>query len=141
MKNGQKYNPEELISINNSDKLAETLRCIFDADSFEWTEEFILLCLNRANKLIGYYKVSRGGQHGTVADPKVIFTTALNCGACGIIVAHNHPSGNPKPSSQDIEITRKLEEAGQLLDIKLIDHLILTPASYYSFTDEGMIRH
>lgn len=135
-KKGKKIQTEKLTS---SGAVAQVLRKIFDADTIEWKEEFILLCLNRANELIGYFKVSSGGMAGTIADPKIIYTTALNCTAANIIVAHNHPSGNKKPSGADISITRKLYEAGQLLDINLLDHIILTRDGYYSFNDEGEI--
>jgi DNA repair protein RadC len=98
-----------------------------------------MISLNRANKVIGYYKVSKGGMTGTIADPKVIFTMALNSGATSIIVAHNHPSGNLQPSPQDKQITSKLINAGKLLDINVFDHIILTSNSYYSFLDEGQM--
>lgn len=102
-------------------------------------EEFWILMLNRANFIIGRYLISKGGQAGTVADPKIIFKTALEHNAANIILAHNHPSGNLKPSDQDIRITRKMVEAGKMLDLFVIDHLILTNKSFYSFGDEGMI--
>ena len=133
----KKFTPENLEPIKDSEGSVNILRKIFNADTIEWTEEFIMICLNRANKVIGYYKVSKGGMTGTIADPKVIFTMALNSGATSIIVAHNHPSGNLQPSPQDRQITTKLINAGELLDIKVLDHIILTSNSYYSFLDEG----
>ena len=102
-------------------------------------EEFWLLLLNRANRVIKKHKISLGGVHGTVADPKIIFKTALEELASGIIVAHNHPSGNLTPSQQDIDLTRKLKEAGKLLEIQLLDHLIVAGKQYYSFADEGLL--
>jgi DNA repair protein RadC len=99
----------------------------------------ILLCLNRANKVIGFYKVSSGGFAGTVADPKVIFTIALNCAASAIIIAHNHPSGNLKASKADIDLTNKIKLAGDTLEINLLDHIIMTEDSYYSFADDALI--
>jgi len=75
---------------------------------------------------------------GTVADPKVIFNKALAKSACSLIVAHNHPSGNLKPSRADIDLTKKLKNAGQMLDLPLLDHLIITASGYYSFADEGV---
>ena len=102
-------------------------------------EEFWVLLLNRANRLIKKQKISLGGVHGTVADPKIIFKTALEELASGIIVAHNHPSGNLAPSQQDIDLTRKLKEAGKLLEIQLLDHLIVAEKQYYSFADEGLL--
>jgi len=103
-------------------------------------EEFWLLLLNRANRVIRKQQISLGGVHGTVADPKIIFKVALEDLASGIIVAHNHPSGNLNPSQQDIDLTKKLKEAGKLLEIQLLDHLIVAGRNYYSFADEGLIQ-
>jgi len=103
-------------------------------------EEFWVLLLNRANKVIRRHRISTGGVAGTVADPKMIFQCALEHLASGIIVAHNHPSGNLVASQQDIDLTNKLIWAGQMLDIRVIDHLILAGNNYYSFADDGKIR-
>lgn len=84
-------------------------------------EEFKLLLLNRANRVLGLFTVSIGGQAGTVADPKIIFSTALKASAASIILAYNHPSGNLKPSQSDIQLTNKLKEAGKYLEIDVID--------------------
>ena len=81
--------------------------------------------------------VSTGGVSGTVADPKLIFTAALKANACGIIMAHNHPSGNLKPSQSDNDLTRKIREGAKLLEMQLLDHIIVTTESYYSYADEG----
>lgn len=102
-------------------------------------EEFWVLLLNRANRLVKKKKISEGGVSGTVADPKIIFKLAVEELASAIIVAHNHPSGNPKPSESDITLTKKIKEAGKLLDISLLDHLIIAHDKYYSFADEGII--
>lgn len=102
-------------------------------------EEFWILLLNRANLVIGKHLISKGGQAGTVADPKIIFKTALEHNAANIILAHNHPSGNLRPSQQDIQITKKMVEAGKVLDLYVVDHLIITNKLYYSFGDEGLI--
>lgn len=102
-------------------------------------EEFWMLMLNRAHRIIKKQKISLGGVHGTVADPKIIFKVALDELASGIIVAHNHPSGNLTPSQQDIDLTKKLKEAGKLLEIQLLDHLIIAGKNYYSFADEGLL--
>jgi DNA repair protein RadC len=101
-------------------------------------EEFWILLLNRANKVIKKRSVSVGGISGTVADPKVIFKIALEHGASAIIIIHNHPSGNTKPSEADIRLTKKLKEAGLLLEIPVLDHLIFTDNGYLSFADEGI---
>jgi DNA repair protein RadC len=102
-------------------------------------EEFWLLLLNRANHVMRVEKVSQGGVAGTVADPKIIFKAALDHLASAVILAHNHPSGNRRPSQADIALTRKLREAGVLLDLPILDHLIFTDDGYYSFADEGML--
>ncbi len=102
-------------------------------------EEFWILMLNQANYVIGKHLISKGGLAGTVADPKIIFKVALEHNAASIILAHNHPSGNLKPSDQDIRITKKLVEAGKMLDLFVLDHLIFTNRNFYSFGDEGLI--
>ena len=102
-------------------------------------EEFWLLILNRANQVMSKVQISTGGVAGTVADPKVIFKAALEHLASGVILIHNHPSGNLKPSQADIQLTKKLKEAGSFLDLPILDHLIFTDQSYYSFADEGLL--
>ncbi len=102
-------------------------------------EEFWLLCLNRAGQVTAEIRISEGGITGTVADPKKIFKFALEHLATGIIVCHNHPSGNLSPSEQDREITNKIKAAGRTLDINLMDHLIITQKQYFSFADEGLL--
>lgn len=100
-------------------------------------EYFFVVMLNRANKVIGYHKLSEGGIAGTVADLRLAFAAAIKCLACAIILVHNHPSGNLKPSKADIILTRKFRKAGDLLDIQVLDHLILTSNSYTSLSEEG----
>lgn len=102
-------------------------------------EEFWVILLNRANVVMRTVSISRGGVAGTVADPKLIFKEALEQLASSIVLVHNHPSGNRNPSAADIALTRKLKEAGQLLDLPVLDHLIFTDQGYHSFADEGML--
>lgn len=102
-------------------------------------EEFHILALNRANHVIASLCVSKGGIFGTVADGKVIFKTLIDLKACGCILAHNHPSGNLKPSEQDLRLTKKMKEFGALLEISILDHLIFTDSGYLSFQDEGLM--
>ncbi len=102
-------------------------------------EEFWIIVLNRANKITSNHLVSKGGQAGTIADPKIIFNIALENHAASIILAHNHPSGNLKPSQADLDLTRKLRSAGKLLDIPVLDHLIITDFGFLSFADEGIL--
>ena len=101
-------------------------------------EEFWILLLNRANRITSKHLVSKGGQSGTIADPKIIFKMAIENHAASIILAHNHPSGNLKPSQADLGLTNKLRSAGQFLDIPVLDHLIISDKGFLSFTDEGL---
>jgi DNA repair protein RadC len=101
-------------------------------------EEFWVVMLNRANEVIRTEKISEGGVAGTIADPKLIFKTALDHLASAIILVHNHPSGNLKPSQADVELTKKLKQAGNFLEIAVLDHVIFTDNGYYSFVDEGI---
>lgn len=102
-------------------------------------EEFWVMYLNRANKIISSQRISLGGITGTVADTRIIFKNALDHFACGIILCHNHPSGNLEPSEEDKNLTKKIKQAGLLLDINTLDHLIISDAGYYSFADEGLL--
>lgn len=101
-------------------------------------EEFWILLMRQNNTIIRSIRVSEGGLTGTVADPKRIFKTALEHGASALILCHNHPSGNLNPSQADIRITQKLTKAGQLLDIRVLDHLIITAHDYYSMADHDL---
>lgn len=102
-------------------------------------EVFKVILFNRSNRVIKIEMISQGGVAGTVVDPKVVFKTALECLACGIILAHNHPSGNLKPSQADLQLTSKLVQAGDHIDVKVMDHLIISHLGYKSFADDGMI--
>lgn len=102
-------------------------------------EEFYALFLNRANEIIGKEQISKGGLSGTIADGKVIFHKALEMRSSGIILAHNHPSGQLNPSNQDIKMTKSLVSFGKYIDLYILDHLIVTDQNYYSFADNGMI--
>ncbi len=109
-------------------------------DSWEdqdYCETFKVILLNRASKVIGVKTISTGGITGTVADPKLIFQTALLCHAVSIVVAHNHPSGNKRPSEADIKLTQRLKNGGLYLEIAVLDHIIMAEDDYYSFADEG----
>lgn len=129
----------QVYQVRRSDDAAKFFRTIFDADTMLWTEESAMICLNRANEVIGYFKVSSGGTASTIMDAKVIFTQALQSGAHSIILAHNHPSGNTNPSDADIELTKQLVKGAQLLDMRVLDHIILTDKSHSSMADEGYI--
>lgn len=102
-------------------------------------EEFWILMLNRGNQVLKRVQVSLGGVAGTVVDAKIIFKRALEIPASAIILCHNHPSGNLRPSMPDIEITKKIKAGAELIDIKVLDHLIVSERGYFSFADEGMM--
>ncbi|MFW5887066.1 MAG: RadC family protein [Bacteroidota bacterium] len=102
-------------------------------------EEFWILLLNRANKVIEKRRISQGGISATIIDTRMIMKMALDELASSIILCHNHPSGNLTPSDADIEITTKLKNAGDILDVKVLDHIIVSDSSYYSFADEGLL--
>lgn len=102
-------------------------------------EEFWIILLGRSGKVLGKELISKGGLSGTVADPKIIFHIALQHQASGMILIHNHPSGNLKPSEADLSITKKLSEAGRMLDIQIFDHLIIGDNGYFSFGDESLL--
>lgn len=122
--------------ITSSRDAANVLRANW-SDDLELLESFNVLFLNRANRVKGIFTASKGGVSGTVVDAKIIFAAAVKSLACSIILAHNHPSGNLQPSQADLDLTAKLAQAGKVLDIFVLDHLILTIEDYYSLADEG----
>jgi DNA repair protein RadC len=130
--------PSELLKISCSKDAERILRSIWGSD-INYRESFYALYLNRANKVLGYQLISIGGISGTVVDVRCIYQVALKTLSSGVLIAHNHPSGNSEPSDADIKITKKLKEAGNLLDITLLDHLILLPEGYTSMADEGIL--
>lgn len=111
----------------------------WDHNKIEFFEQFKVLLLNQAHKALGIYEISSGGIAGTVVDIRLIFSSALKANATSIMMIHNHPSGNLTASEADKQITRKVKEAGRFLDIILLDSLIITTESYYSFADEGAL--
>ena len=138
------YNPkvkkEERYVITGSKMAYQLFLEIWDLGTIEYIETFYMLLLNRGNQVLGYVKVSSGGRVGTVVDSRTVFAPALKGCATGIILAHNHPSGNTRPSNADIELTRNLKKGGELLNVSVLDHLIVTPFDgYLSFADEGMM--
>ena len=110
----------------------------FPFETIALQERFLCMYLNRSNRVLGVYEVSVGGITGTIVDLRLLLSVALKTAATGIILCHNHPSGNLNPSANDKEITLKISEAAKLLDIKVLDHLIITPErKFYSMNDEG----
>jgi DNA repair protein RadC len=115
---------------------------------FEWMhgllaelayEEFWIILLNRSNRVISRLNVSKGGVAGTVVDVRMVFKLAMENLASSLIVCHNHPSGNNKPSNADVQLTKKLQQAGNIMDVQVLDHLIICESSYFSFADEGLL--
>ncbi len=130
--------PSEMVKISCSGDAEKIFRSIWDS-SINYRESFYALYLNRANNVLGYQLISIGGLTGTLVDNRCIFQAALKANAVSIILAHNHPSGSKDPSNSDMSITRKIKEAGSLLDITLLDHLIMLQEDYVSFADEGIL--
>ena len=112
----------------------------WDKDIIEHVEEFKMLLLNNKNTVLGIATISKGGSTGTVIDPRIIFQYGLKSHASAVIFCHNHPSNNPTPSEADVSITKRLQEAGNVLEIKVLDHIILCgDGTYYSLGDEGRL--
>ena len=137
------YKPTEskMPLVTSSIDAYKELKDFFPEELIHLQEQFVVMYLNRANRIIGIYRLSIGGITGTVADPRLILGTALKVAACSIILAHNHPSGNLKASVADEKLTAKIKEGARFMDINLADHIILSPTNdaYYSFADEGII--
>jgi hypothetical protein len=125
--------------ITSSKDAANFIRTTFNEGEVELQEQFIVLYLNQANEIIGYYKHSKGAINATVADIRIILATALKSLAVSMVIAHNHPSGNLKPSRADEQLTAKIKESAAMMEVKLLDHVIVTRDSYYSFADEGIL--
>ena len=125
--------------INSSKEAFDILATLFPQETICLQEQFVVLYLNRANRVIGSYQLSKGGITGTIADVRLILSVALKTLASGLILAHNHPSGNLKPSEADIQLTQKVKDAAKLMDIEVLDHMILSSNGYFSFTDDGII--
>lgn len=125
--------------ITSSSDVAKFIRGLYQNDDIILQEHVLVLYLNQSNKIIGYYRHTVGGITSSIVDIRLILGVALQTGAVGIIVAHNHPSGSLSASEPDKYITRKLKEAGKLLEVQLMDHLIVTKDGYWSFADEGLL--
>jgi DNA repair protein RadC len=135
-----KINPKDRFKVTSSRDAYNLLFGCWNKNTIEHVEEFKILLLNRSNAVLGILAVSKGGISGTVTDIRLIFQGALKTNASGIIICHNHPSGNALPSDSDKRITQKIKEAGNILDIQLLDHLIILPVEgYFSFADDGSL--
>ena len=136
---GRRRNSSDILqrtSIKNSNEVATFLSEKMKDLNYE---VFAVVLLNRANKIIHFEVISRGGITGTVADPRIILKLALSHGATSIILSHNHPSGNLNPSKADEDVTQKIKQAAAFIDIQVLDHIIVSEEGYYSFLDEGKL--
>jgi DNA repair protein RadC len=116
------------------------LRTVWDKDRMELQEEFVVVCLNNAHEVLGWVRVATGGMDRVNIDPRIIFGVALQTASAAIVVAHNHPGGKCDPSAEDKQVTRDLTRAGELLGLKVLDHLILTRDNCYSFAAGSPLR-
>lgn len=130
---------QDRIQIKSSATAYEILMATWNVNRLEMVEQFKILLLDQHNNCLGVSEIATGGTSSCLADPKVIFATALKARAANLILAHNHPSGNLTPSEADKSLTRKLKEGGRLLDIAVLDHLIVTSRNYRSFADDGLM--
>jgi DNA repair protein RadC len=126
----------ELVKITSSKVIFDVMQPIIGELPHE---EFWIVYLNNSNKVISKTQLSKGGITGTVVDVRLVFKMALEYGATSIVLCHNHPSGSLKPSDADIQITQKLKRAGESLEITILDHVIVTETSYFSFVDQGIL--
>ncbi len=127
------------IKLTDCNKVFNFILSNWNLDLIEFQEECKIILLNRANIVLGIHELSKGGISGTVVDIRIILSVALKCNATGIILVHNHPSGNMKPSEDDRRVTRKLKECCLLLDLTLLDHFIISKDNFYSFSQEGIL--
>lgn len=137
------YKPNLRLSQQPVIKTSEDAYKIFlkswDMEKIDFVEQFKVLLLTRSNSVLGILNVSSGGVTSTVVDPRVIFSAAIKANACAIILGHNHPSGNLKPSQPDLELTQKIKQGARYFDISVLDHVIVTKEEYFSFADEGVL--
>ncbi|MEX0723504.1 MAG: JAB domain-containing protein [Gracilimonas sp.] len=129
---------DEMPTISSPEEAAEFLRGIFDPDTIELREEFYVVLLSNTKQVLGYSKISTGTMTGTLVQPSTVFQVAILGNANSILVAHNHPSGNLKASNADIQLSKRLRDAGKLLRIEIIDSIILTKESYTSIKELGL---
>lgn len=134
-----KVKPSSRPKITGSKDIYSLLLSVWDMNLIELQEQFIVLLLNRNNRVLGVYKASTGGLTGTVADPRLILAAALKAGAASIILSHNHPSSSLTPSRADEQLTQKIKQAASYHDISVLDHIIVTTEGYYSFAEEGQL--
>ena len=130
---------DKRMCITSSNDAFKVLLSSWDENKIELVEQFKILIVDQKNNCLGVADISTGGVSGCMADPRIIFSIALKAKASGIILSHNHPSGNLQPSDSDMAITEKLRQGGKLLDISILDHLIITSQGYFSFAEKGIM--
>ena len=135
------YKPNKIVSskIATSFDAVQIIRKFWNEETIEMQEEVKVILLNNSNCVLGIYNLSKGGITSSLVDIRLVLSVALKCLAQGIILVHNHPSGNLKPSSADLDIVKKLKESCKIMDINLFDSIIITKESYMSFADDGLI--
>jgi DNA repair protein RadC len=138
----QKVKNDIRVNIKSSQDAADYLRSIWNPDTLNIHETFMVIMLNNANYVNGFYTLSTGGINSTCVDIRILFAIVLKSLSTSIILAHNHPSGNLNPSEADKKLTQKVVKAGKLFDIKTLDHIILSPENkYFSFADESLLNN
>src|SRR5262249_35544506 len=125
--------------IRGPDGVVEYLRAIWNKDTLELSEDFIVLCLNGSHQVRGWIKVASGGMDSAAVDPRLGFAVALQTASAALILAHNHPGGSLKPSDADKRLTQRMRDAGEVLGIRVLDHIILTKEAAFSFVDSGLM--
>ncbi len=136
----QKYPVKDAIVIKASTVAAEVFIENWNQDTININETFKLMLLNNSNKVKGIFELSKGGITGTLVDVRILFAIVLKTLSTAIILGHNHPSGNLKPSESDKKLTQKIKKASEMFDVKLLDHIIISPyGDYFSFADEGVL--
>jgi DNA repair protein RadC len=135
-----KIKPSQRPIVNSSVDVYDILSGFWNKDHIELRETFCVMLLNNQNSVLGIMELYSGGFTATVVDPKLIFSIALKGCACSVILAHNHPSGNLKPSVADLTLTNKLVAAGKILELKVLDHIIISSEGYISLADEGYVQ-
>jgi len=135
-----RYRPTNVsrFKVSGSADVNSQIRDLWPVD-IEHREAMVSVYLNRANNIVGYSIISVGSISGTICDVKMVFQHGLLCNASSVILVHNHPSGNLKPSTADIDLTKKIKEAGSIIEIQMLDHLIITKEGYCSLADEGLM--
>lgn len=134
-----KVSPADRPEVNSVEKAYNLLMSVWDMNKIELVEQMRILLLDRKNRCIGISDISTGSISSCLCDPKVVFAIALKARASSLILSHNHPSGVAEPSRADIDLTKRMVSGGQMLDIHVLDHLIVTPRNFYSFATEGLM--